>query len=378
MKILFFHRWSGVHLGGTETHVRELAEHFVARGHEVSILTRQGDGLSGLEQNIRVYRVSRNPFESNHSYENSLLLYLHTALFMLKAFLYLGFLYWYRGQRFDVISVHFYTEAVVARLFRLLTGTPYVFVLEGYTRLEAEEAKKADLCIAISHHEVDETFRHHGYRPLYIPKGKNPIFNPLADGGEIRNKYLGQAEKILIAVGRIESRKDYPTLVKSAKILKNMGKKYRWLIAGDGIDFQKIAGLIREEHLTEDVIMLGPVKNEELPAYYRASDLFVLPTTYEGFGYVYIEAMGCGLPIVSTVTGAVPEVVDGAGELVSPKHPEAFARAIVGVLEDPQKYRQFKEAALKTSGKYLWENLILEYEKAFQSVFLKSKNKNNL
>jgi len=368
MKILFFHRWVGVHLGGTETHVRELSELLSRRGHEVSLLTRQGDYPKDYDPKIKVYRISKNPFESDHSYESAFLLYAHTVLFMLKSFFYLLYLRFIKGEKYDVISVHFATESLVCQLFRLLFGTPYVFILEGYTKLEADVAKNANVAVAISRHEVDDTFRYHGYKPLYIPKGRNSHFNLEVDGTETRRQYLGQAEKMLIAVGRIESRKDYPTLIAAAKYALKKGKKYKWLIAGDGIDFQKIKNTIDAQNLSDVVVMLGPVKNNDLPKFYKACDLFVLPTLYEGFGFVFVEAMACGLPVVSTTAGAVPEVVGEAGVLVEPKNPEKFAEAAISILEDESLRSDLSKKALETAAYYDWNRLIVEYENAYQSV----------
>ena len=368
MKILFFHRWVGVHLGGTETHIRDLMEQFLKKGHEVAVLTRSGPELSDHPSRIKIHRVGKNWGESDHSYEDIFRLYFHTGLFIIKSFFHLLYLIFIGNERFDVISVHFVTEAKVARLVRFLFKIPYVFVLEGYTHLEAEEAKLANQAIAISGHEVDETFKNHGYKPLYLPKGKNEIFNLDVDGCEIRERYLDDFEKLIIAVGRVESRKDYPTLVKVAQILKNEGKRYRFLIVGDGIDFQKIKNLIKDAGLENEVIMLGPLANSKLPAYYRACDLFFLPTLYEGFGYVFVEAMACGLPVVSTTAGAVPEVVGRAGILESPKDATSMARAIEKILTDGKFYETLKTKAKEISDFYDWNRLIVEYEKVYQSV----------
>ncbi|MCL5004214.1 MAG: glycosyltransferase family 4 protein [Patescibacteria group bacterium] len=371
MKILFFHRWVGVHLGGTETHVRELAELLCQRGHKVSILTREGEYPKNLDEKIKIYRISKNILESDHSYESALPLYFHTGLFMLKSFLYLFYLRFIRGEKFDVISVHFATESLVCRIFRFITGTPYVFVLEGYTKLEADVAKSANAVIAISRHEVDETLKRHGYEPLYIPKGRQKIFNASVDGSQMRQKFLGDADKIIIAVGRIEPRKDYPSLILTAERLKRKGKKYRWLIAGDGIDFQKIRKQIDDRAMTEEILMLGPVNNADLPFFYRAADLFFLPTLYEGFGYVFVEAMACGLPVVSTTAGSVPEVVGEAGILVEPKDIDGFAYAIETLLEQNSIYNSARSKALEIASFYDWDRLILEYEK----VYLEAGNK---
>lgn len=372
MKILFFHRWTGVHFGGTENHVTNLMEHLTVRGHDVSLLTRQGPrtGLFGVK--IKVFVVGKNLHESDHSYETPIPLYFHTFLFMIKSFFLLCYLRVFRGLAFDVISVHFATEAVVARLFRFLFGTPYVFVQEGYTFLEANEAKKADASIAISEDMVRNIRKIHGYQPKYLPVGVGlERFNLEIDGTEERRINIGRFEKLIISVGRIEPRKDYPTLIEAARIIKQKNLHFRFLIVGDGIDYDKIDRNIKSLGLAEEVLMLGAVSEEEKAKLYRACDLFVLPTLYEGFGIVFVEAMASGLPVVSTDVGAVAEVVDGAGVLVGPRDPHALAMAIEEVAEDVNLYNKLKSKAVVAAQNYDWNKLIVEYESVYQSVIKK-------
>ncbi len=372
MNILFFHRWVGVHYGGTEAHVRNLAQLLSRRGHHVSILTRQGRGLIDLDPQIEAWRVSKNPFESDFSYEESIPLYFHTSLFIIKSFFYLLFLILIKRVKVDVVSVHFVTEAVVARLIRMIFSIPYVFVLEGYTGLEAKEAKRANQTIAISLDEVKRVRQSQGYSPEFIPVGiDSNLFSLPVEASPIRQKYLGRFDKIVLSVGRLESRKDFPTLIRSARLLRDKSKKYRFLIIGDGIDRQKIEDLIKDQSLEDQVLMLGAVEESLKAQIYQASDLFVLPTLYEGFGIVFAEAMACGLPVVSTNVGALPEVVDGAGILVEPRDPELLASAIEKILDDPCLYADLRVQALKVAPLYYWENLIEKYENVYRSIVRK-------
>lgn len=367
MKILFFHRWTGVHFGGTETHVTELIQRFSQRGHQVSLLTRQGQRTGSFGQGIKVYSVSKNFCESDHSYENHILLYLHTFIFMVKSFLYLIYLKIFLGQKYDVISVHFATEAVVARFFRIFFKIPYVFVLEGYTSLEASQAKFANSSIAISEDMVGKILQNHGYKPNFLPIGVDAgRFNLSIDGSNERSKYLDGYEKLIITVGRLEPRKDYPTLLAAVKIIKQKNYPYKYLIVGDGIDREKIGQSIELLDLTDEVVMLGPVSEDLKAKLYRACDLFVLPTLYEGFGIVFIEAMASGLPVVSTRVGAVPEVVGRAGLLVEPKNPEKLAEAVIKVLEDAGIYSKLRQEAIYISGNYNWDKLVMKYEDAYR------------
>lgn len=376
MKILFFHRWTGVHFGGTETHVTELMQRLSQRGHQVSLLTRQGTLAGSFDPKIKVYGVSKNFRESDHSYENTVSLYCHTFLFMLKSFLYLLYLRIFLGQKYEVISVHFATEAVVARLFRRLFKTPYVFVLEGYTPLEAGEAKLANSSIAISENMTGKIWENHGYRPHFLPVGIDVSrFNPKIEGFPERSKYLAGFEKLIITVGRIEPRKDYPTLVAAARIIKQKSYRYRFLIVGDGIDRDKIGQAIKSFGLAEEVLMLGAVSEDLKAKLYRACDLFVLPTLYEGFGIVFIEAMASGLPIISTEVGAVPEVVKAAGVLVEPQNPKKLAETIAKVLEDKDLCSNLSQEAINISGNYNWDKLIPKYEDVYNSVIKRASPK---
>lgn len=372
MKVLFFHRWTGVHFGGTESHVVNLMERLSSRGHSVSLLTRIGERVETFDPKVKIYSISKNPFESDHSYETPVLLYFNTLLFMAKSFLFLSYLRIFRRQLFDVISVHFVTEAMVARLFRLLFKTPYVFIQEGYTFLEANEAKKASASVAISENMVQKISEVHGYRPFFLPVGIDlKLFNSEIDGRNERSKYLDGFEKLIITVGRIEPRKDYPTLVAAARLVKQRNYRYRFLIVGDGIDREKIFQQIKAEGLTHEVLLLGAVSEELKAKLYRAGDLFVLPTLYEGFGIVFVEAMACGLPTVSTNVGAVPEVVGKAGLLVEPKNSKALAQAVIKVFHDLNLYQGLKFNASKIAPKYDWDRLIVEYENVYKEAVKK-------
>jgi glycosyltransferase involved in cell wall biosynthesis len=373
MKILFFHRWVGVHSGGTETHIKELVLLLAKKGHQIDILTREGDELKDLPSEIKIWRVSKNYNESDHSYDDSRV-YYHTFLFMVKSLIKLLYLRLVKGIRYDIISVHFVTEAEVARIYRIFFGTPYVFVLEGYTPLEGKRASKADAQIAISMHEFNECFRNHGYKPRYIPKGLDSLrFNTEIDGSVIRKMYCRAEEKMILTVGRIEPRKGYPTLIQAAKNICSHRSDIKFIIVGDGIDFSKIKNDIERLELSKNIIMVGNIDyfSQDLPRYYRAADLFVLPTIYEGFGYVYCEAMACGLPVISTNVGAVPEVLGEAGIIIPPRDPDLLAEKILFLLENENLRKEMSQRGIERVRSYDWDRQILLYEDAYKSVLKK-------
>lgn len=333
MNILFLHRWSGVHEGGTETEVKTLSRFLCRKGHGVSLMTCQGPALSNFDSRISIFALRTLPGESLFSYHVSdPRLYFYTFIYMAQSFFYLMFLYLMAGARFDLICVHFYIEAKVARLFRLLTKTPYVFVLEGYTEREAAEARLANLSFCISSYDQERCFRKFGYRPVLKTIGIDlERFYPIEDSKKLslRSRLYGRgAETVCLSVCRIEPRKDLMTLLLCAKLLREEGLNIRFVIIGEGI----LAGELKAESvrlgLGQVVTFLGRIIDTDLPPYYQAADIFVLPTLYEGFGIVFLEAMACGLPIISTRVGAVPEVVGNCGILIETGSPSSLAVSI--------------------------------------------------
>jgi glycosyltransferase involved in cell wall biosynthesis len=122
------------------------------------------------------------------------------------------------------------------------------------------------------------------------------------------------------------------------KILEKHNVRLKLIGSGKIEAFQL---LVHELGIEEHVEFLGFVDDEKLLGHYLNSDLFVFPSRRESFGLVLAEAMASSLPVVSTTVGAIPEVVENGvtGILVSPEDPEKLARAVVHILDDPQKMK---------------------------------------
>lgn len=350
MKILFLHRWVGVHEGGTETHIKNLMGFLAAQGHKVTLLTREGRALADFDPHVIVCRVPKVPGESDFSYQSMRdpRLYLYTALFMILVFSKFLQLYLVKRRKFDLISVHFLTEAKVARLIRRLFRIPFVFSLEGYTPAEAREAKKANLAFACSQEIIERCQRDFGYAPVLKEHGVDfRVFNPSIDGAAVREKYELKDSFVFLTVARLEPRKDLKTLLFSAKNLLERYANLRFLIVGEGVQQQELWQLNKQLETEKRVIFAGRVSDQELPCYYAAGDVFVLPSLYEGFGIVYAEAMASGLPVVSTTAGAIPEVVGEAGLLVKPGDAVQLEKALERIYLDKDLFCHLRDKALR-------------------------------
>lgn len=117
------------------------------------------------------------------------------------------------------------------------------------------------------------------------------------------------------------------------------------------------------------VILRGPVSGEELNDAYAAADLFALPSTYEGYGMVYAEAMSHGLPVIACSAGPVPEVVKDAGILVPPADTNELARALGKILSDEPLRKKLSEAALRRADEMSgWEATVDGFQRALEAT----------
>lgn len=136
---------------------------------------------------------------------------------------------------------------------------------------------------------------------------------------------------IVLTVRRLVYKNGIDILLESAKLAVKKNPKILFLVAGGGPDFQRIRLKIKEFSLEENFKLLGFIPDEHLPLYYNASDAFVLPSkSGEGMPLVLLEAMACGLPVVATNVGGVPEIIDKRwGKVVPPSDAVALADAIL-------------------------------------------------
>ena len=107
------------------------------------------------------------------------------------------------------------------------------------------------------------------------------------------------------------------------------------IAGGKGWYYERIFARVSELGLADEVIFPGYVPAQELPWWYRAAELFVYPSVFEGFGLPVLEAMACGTPTITSTASALAEVAGDAALLVDPADTEALAEAIGRVLGDP-------------------------------------------
>ncbi len=155
----------------------------------------------------------------------------------------------------------------------------------------------------------------------------------------VRDKYLGDADSIVLYVGRLSVEKNVGLLVKAAKLVVQKRPKTKFLIVGGGAEELELKQLASGE---KNIVFTGRIPHPEIPKYHRAADLLVLPSFYEGIPLVVVEAAAAGLPVICTdVRDAKDVIIEGKSGFIVPKdNPDLLAVRILDVLSDKKAAKE--------------------------------------
>ena len=165
-----------------------------------------------------------------------------------------------------------------------------------------------------------------------IPNGISDIFCSKSKKIDSQHKvpHIEDRRKTILYCGRLSEEKGLRYLISAAKILKDNNVNFYLMIVGDGPEYKQLIKLVNEFQLQEFVEFRPEVPQEKVPAIMNSADLFCLPSIREGWPNVVIEAMACGLPVVATNVGGVPEILNSQeyGIIVPKQEAEKLAEAL--------------------------------------------------
>lgn len=261
-------------------------------------------------------------------------------------------------------------------------------------RLEIEKLilENADRVVATSKFEEQElkNFVSSSGRIEVIPCGTDTSnFHPISQK-EARAKLanIGDSDltfqpndKLVLYVGRFDRRKGIETLVRACSKLTVCGDvDLRLLIVGgsnptrkDGKERRRIEKIVEDVGLSEKTVFPGLVEHRELSLYYSSADVCVVPSDYEPFGLVSLEAMACGTPVIASAVGGLKDTVisESNGLLVPPKDINAFSEAIGKVLRDSQFARYLGENGIRHVQEYFdWTRIASKLELLYKNLLL--------
>ena len=176
---------------------------------------------------------------------------------------------------------------------------------------------------------------------------------------------------MIFACRQLFPRKGIRFLLEAAAQLKSRFPDLKVVLAGDGFERPQLTRLATDLGIAQDVTFLGWVPNTDLPPYYRAAAVSVIPSLEEGFGIPAAEAMGCEVPVVASDAGGLPEVVEnGVTGLVVPRgDSDALAKAIGTLLQDPERRRVMGQAGrLRALRLFDWDRSAEQFEQLYREI----------
>jgi phosphatidylinositol alpha-1,6-mannosyltransferase len=356
MRLLLCGNSFGPAKGGSQTYAQQVAANLCQLGQKVVFLTRTQPGYREFDAAL--------PFEVIRSRSKVQL----GALFFKKL----------KTERFDAVYVtHRADFAALANTASRLLGKPYFISVYGGEILHDFRASSvrrnfasARAVIAISRYTkgllvnlgVNEKKIH------VIPCGTDPReFRPDVDGSRVRAKCALQGRKVILSVSRLVRRKGNANVISALPAVLEKVPQAHYLIAGKGPEEESLKDQVRRMGLEDRVTFAGWVDEAELPGYYAACDVFVMPSfaahrgeNVEGFGIAYLEANACGKPVVGGRTGGVEDAIvhGGTGLLVDPLSVDDIARAITAILADEKKARAMGQAGrTRVEKDYNWRKV---------------------
>lgn len=244
----------------------------------------------------------------------------------------------------------------------------------GYSHVIKSALKKSEKIITVSNFtkkSIIDNFKvdEEKISPIYLgyDKDKFKVLNNNDKLLSIKKKY-GITKDFLLYLGVFRDHKNLPGLVKAFDKIKKSHNLQ--LVLGGVLDnrFPEVQQAIDNSVNKKDVVVTGFIPEEELPLFYNAAKLFVLPSFSEGFGLVAIESMACGTPVAASDNTCLPEVLEQAAAYFNPLDHKSMADIINEVLTDNNLYQNLREKGLEQVKKYKWKDCAEKTLSIYQSV----------
>ena len=370
----------GKETGGMNVYVRELSRELGRRGLCVDVFTRCQNGaiprVVSLGEGARVVHLDAGPCAPLP--REQVFHYLPAFVAGVEAFSRS------EGMTYDLIHSHYWLSGWVALRLRARWGAPVIQMFhtlaqlknralggerepELRARVEATLLEEADIIVAPTPVERAELVWQFGVAPgriTVIPCGVDlEMFRPIQRETALAEVGVGSGP-LLLSVGRLTPIKGIETLLRAFFHLTEW-PNLRLLIVGGGIDDSwngepaRLRRLASELGVAGRVEFAGALPQERLPFYYSAAAAVIMPSYYESFGMVALEAMACGSPVIaSRVGGLAVTVQDGVtGFLIPEGNPDALATRVRALLADPPLRQRLGAAAQHRAAGFRWSRI---------------------
>lgn len=400
----------GKDTGGMNVYVRELTRHLGKLGVHVDVFTRSQDEhvphvLHNLGYGNRVVHIPAGPEVPLP--KPQLAKYIPVFADCIAEFAA------EKGIHYDLIHSHYWMSGIAAKTLKARWNVPVVEMfhtlgqmknriarspseMEGEYRIdgEYEVIEAADRIIAATPAEQSQLeflYQTATRKITIIPPGVDTShFYPIPPDEAKSVIEIPTSDKILLFVGRIEPLKGVDTLIRSIALLRERGLLADHphdlaIIGGDpnvsqaemNLEMARLQALCRELNLQDLVIFLGKRDQDTLPYYYSAAEVLIMPSHYESFGMVALEAMACGTPVVASQVGGLAFLVqDGVtGYVVPDGDPALLADRLEKVIRNPKLRQTLGEQAAAYAQEYAWEKIAQRVLQVYEEELEKPRTK---
>ena len=364
--------------GGMNVYVLQTAKELGHRGHKVDVYTRYHDPrdpqIVELEENVRVIHLKAGPYAEA---KDNLSRYKRVFLDKL-----------YRFQEahdleYDLIHSHYWLSGKVATELSRQWQVPHVTCFHTLAKIkqraragERETDRRiagervvmaqADAVVSFSRFEKEDVVGLYGVPPHkvhVIPAGVDlDMFKPV-DGAAARQRLGLNGESVILYVGRIEPLKGIGILLSALAQMEDRAD-IRLLIVGGNLEkdheVARLRTMAQALGVHEEVSFIGTVPQNELPIYYSAANVCVLPSYYESFGLAALEAMACGTPVIASRVGGLQTIVKNGetGYLIPWRCPDPFVERLEMLLGNSVLQRVIGGAARVEAEKMSWSLVV--------------------
>jgi D-inositol-3-phosphate glycosyltransferase len=374
--------------GGMNVYVLQTAIELGRQGLKVDVFTRVHDPkdeqITELGPNARVIHLKAGAYHEN---KNDLHQHIPLFISLLQEFKESN------NLRYQLVHTHYWLSGLVGNILSEIWEIPMVsnFHTLGELKLKArvgetEPEKRltaerhimanADLLIATTRHERDAMNYIYNIEPrnvAVIPCGVDThLFRPL--NVEECKKRLGlQNNQVILFVGRIEPLKGLDLLLQAVAQVENQGNLRLVIVGGRTENYgeisrlQDLANTLGIKSITQ---FKGTVPQDQLPVYYNAADICLLPSYYESFGLVALEAQACATPVIASRVGGLPTIVQDneTGYLIAGHCPEPFAEHIEMLLQSQSLRYAMGQAGRRHALELSWEHVATSLGKAYYQL----------
>jgi Glycosyltransferase len=186
----------------------------------------------------------------------------------------------------------------------------------------------------------------------------------------IAKKYYDIKDDFILYVGGFSPRKNIIGIIKSfGKFISSYKKPINLVIAGNrGKSYSIYKQCAEKLHIQDKVLFPGFISINHLPYIYNAAKLFVYPSLYEGFGLPTVEAMACGIPVITSNITSIPEVVDNSALLIDPKDTDSLCESMLNVLSNQALYNNLVKSGLKRAAQFSWEKTAKDTIRVYNKI----------